>query len=101
MSNLLWALASLEIDPGAELVGGMAARAAALLPEFRPPELSKLAWALDRMRVPPSLSRHYQHYLPITIGVAVTFYRGLSPYYHYLPITIWGGCYRGLSPDYH
>ena len=46
VANLMWALATLGVDPGAELATAMSRRAVASAGEFKPQEVANLMWAL-------------------------------------------------------
>jgi hypothetical protein len=46
VANLMWALATLGVEPGAELATAISRRAVASAGEFKPQEVSILMWAL-------------------------------------------------------
>ena len=46
VANLMWALATLGVEPGAELATAMSRRAVASAGEFKPQEVANLMWAL-------------------------------------------------------
>ena len=47
----MWALATLGLEPGAELMTAMSRRAAVTAGEFRPQDISNLMWALGHMNL--------------------------------------------------
>ena len=53
VANLMWALATLGVEPGAELVTVMSRRAVASAGEFKPQNVSNLMWALATLGVEP------------------------------------------------
>ena len=53
VANLMWALATLGVEPGAELATAMSRRAVASAGEFKPQEVANLMWALATLGVDP------------------------------------------------
>ena len=53
VANLMWALATLGVEPGAELVTAMSRRAVASAGEFKPQNVANLMWALATLGVEP------------------------------------------------
>ena len=53
VANLMWALATLGMDPGAELATVMSRRAVESAGEFKPQEVANLMWALATLGVDP------------------------------------------------
>ena len=53
VANLMWSLATLGMEPGAELTAMMSKRAVSCAGEFKPQEVANLMWSLATLGVEP------------------------------------------------